>query len=153
MKNIVMAVALSASIGFGGLALADKGSGAGSAAAPAQKSLYDRLGGKKAVAAVVDDFVTNVSKDKVINKRFAKTDIKKLKKNLNDQICAATGGGCKYEGKDMKTAHKGMKITEDEWKATVGDLVAALDKNKVPDKEKNELLTPLAGMHDDIVGQ
>src|SRR4051794_12295097 len=83
--------------------------------APAKKSLYDRLGGKDAITKVVDEFITNVAADKVINKRFAKTDIKKLKGNLVDQICAATGGPCKYTGKDMKEAHKGMKITEAEF--------------------------------------
>jgi hemoglobin len=117
------------------------------------KSLYDRLGGKAAITKVVDDFTANVVADKAINKRFAKTDAKKFKATLVDQICEATGGPCKYKGKSMADAHKGMKITEDEWKATVTDLVKALDKNKVPQAEKDDLLKPLAAMHDDIVGK
>ncbi|MFT3700624.1 MAG: group 1 truncated hemoglobin [Kofleriaceae bacterium] len=121
--------------------------------APAEKSLFDRLGGKAAITKVVDDFVANVAADKRINSFFAKTDIKKLKANLVDQVCEATGGPCKYKGKDMKTAHKGMKITEDQWNATVEDLTKALDKNKVGDKEKGELLGALGGMKGDIVGQ
>ena len=121
--------------------------------APAEKSLFDRLGGKAAITKVVNDFVANVGADKAINKRFAKTDLKKLKATLVDQVCAATGGPCKYAGKDMATAHKGMKITEDEWTATVTDLTKALDKNKVGDKEKGELLGALGGMKGDIVGK
>lgn len=119
--------------------------------APAAKSLFDRLGGKTAITAVVDEFVANVAADKAINKFFAKADIKKLKGNLVDQICAATGGPCKYTGKDMKTAHKGMKVTEADFNALVGDLVKALDKFKVGKTEKDELLGALGGMKGDIV--
>jgi hemoglobin len=126
---------------------------AGTKAAPAAKSLFDRLGGKPAITAVIHDFVGNCGADTVINARFAKTDLKKLEGNLVDQVCAATGGPCKYAGKDMATAHKGMKISEEEWTALVGDLVKSLDKFKVADTEKNELLGALGGMKGDIVGK
>ncbi len=72
-----------------------------------QKSLYDRLGGKDAITAVVDDFVGNVAADKRINGFFAKADIPRLKHNLVDQICSATGGPCTYTGKDMRPRTKG----------------------------------------------
>lgn len=116
-----------------------------------EKSLYDRLGGEKAVAAVVKDFLANVTGDKRINKFFAKADAKKLEKLLNEQVCEATGGGCKYSGKNMKDAHKGMKVSEADFTAIVEDLTKALDKHKVGKKEKDELLGALAGMKGDIV--
>jgi hemoglobin len=119
----------------------------------AKKSLFDRLGGKDAISKVVDEFVANVAADKVVNKRFAKTDIPKFKASLVDQVCGATGGPCKYAGKNMADAHKGMKITEDEWNATVADLKKALDKFKVGDAEQKELLGALGGMKADIVGK
>jgi hemoglobin len=118
-----------------------------------QKSLYDRLGGQPAITAVVDDFVGNVAADNRINGFFARTDIPKLKKNLIDQICAGTGGPCTYTGRDMKTAHKGMNITDAQFNALVEDLVKALDKFKVPEKEKGELLAILGPMKPQIVGQ
>jgi hemoglobin len=121
--------------------------------AAAQKSLYDRLGGKPAITAVVHDFVGNVAADKKINARFAKTDIPKLEGLLVDQVCAATGGPCTYGGKDMKTAHKGMKITSAEFDALVGDLKKSLDKFKVGAQEQKDLLGALGGMKGDIVGQ
>src|SRR5262245_2159626 len=76
----------------------------------AEKSLYDRLGGKTAIVAVVDDFVGNCAADKRINAFFAatasdKARLDKFKSNLVDQICEASGGPCKYMGKDMKSAH------------------------------------------------
>jgi hemoglobin len=118
-----------------------------------QKSLYERLGGKDAIVAVVDDFVANVAADNRINHYFAKTDIARLKTNLADQICAGTGGPCTYKGRDMKTAHAGMGVTNADFDALVGDLVKTLDKFKVPEKEKGELLGILGPMRPSIVGQ
>jgi hemoglobin len=120
------------------------------------KTLYDRLGGKKAITAVVDEFVGRVAADVRINSFFAQTaaDPKRLasfKKKLVDQICEASGGPCKYTGKDMKTAHAGMGISGGDFNALVEDLTAALDKFKVGEKEKSELLGALAPMKKDIV--
>jgi hemoglobin len=123
------------------------------ATADAQKSLYERLGGKAAIKKVVHQFVRNVGADKRINARFAKTNIPKLEATLVAQVCEATGGPCKYKGKSMVVVHKGMKITEEEWDATVEDLTKALDKYKVGDREKGELLGALGGMKGDIVGR
>ncbi|MBI3344509.1 MAG: group 1 truncated hemoglobin [Gammaproteobacteria bacterium] len=115
-------------------------------------SLYDRLGGKGAITAVVDDFIGNVAADKRINGRFANANIPHLKEKLVEQICAGSGGPCTYTGLDMKTAHAGMKITDAEFGALVEDLVKTLDKFKVPAQEKNELLGILGPMKKDIVG-
>jgi hemoglobin len=127
-----------------------------SAEPPKPKSLFDRLGGKDAIAKVVDAALKNITEDKRINKFFAKTvkDPKKvdaLKQNLVDQICQATGGPCEYKGKDMKTAHKGMKIKEADFQAFVEDVTKALDSAGVGATEKQELLDALGGMKGDIV--
>lgn len=116
------------------------------------KSLYDRLGGKDSISAVVDDFVSNVAADDRVKHFFTNTEIAPFKAKLVDQICEAAGGPCKYTGKDMRTVHTGMKITDDDFGAVVDDLVRALDKYKVGEKEKSELLAALGGMKGDIVG-
>ena len=118
-----------------------------------KKPLYDRLGGKPAITAVVDDFIGNVAGDARINRRFADANIPQLKSMLVDQICQATGGPCTYKGQTMQAAHKGMKITDAEFTALVEDLAKSLDKFKVGAPEKNELLSALGGMKGDIVGQ
>jgi hemoglobin len=120
------------------------------------KTLYERLGGKKAITKVVDEFVGRVAKDARINHYFAQTAadperMKKFKLNLVYQICQATSGPCRYTGKNMKDAHAGMGITSADFNALVEDLSGALDKFKVQDKEKNELLGALAPMKTDIV--
>ena len=130
-----------------------KAKGSESPAGGAGASLYDRLGGKDAITAVVDKFVGIVVLDDRINGFFKNADAANLKKQLVDQICSATGGPCKYTGKDMKTAHTGMKITEDDFNALVEDLVKALDEFKVPEKEKGELLGILGPLKSDIVQQ
>jgi len=126
-------------------------SSADQAVSAAQRSLYERLGGKKAIAAVVDQFVANVAADKRINKFFAKTNIPRLKQLLVDQICEASGGPCKYTGRSMKETHRGMGIGNKDWDALVEDLVKALNKMKVPRQEQNELFALLGPMKSDIV--
>lgn len=121
-----------------------------------EKSLYDRLGGKKAITAVVDEFVSRVAADSRINSFFKQTAgdparLAAFKGKLVDQICQASGGPCKYTGKDMKTAHAGMGITSADFDALVEDLSGALDKFKVDAKSKSDLLGALAPMKADIV--
>ena len=70
-----------------------------------------------------------------------------------DFLCNATGGPCAYAGQDMKTAHAGLGITEDDWNASVKDLVVTLEKFKVPEKEKSEVLGAISGLKGDIVGR
>jgi hemoglobin len=126
------------------------------AEAPKPKTLFERLGGKDGISAVVDAFLANVLADKRINKFFEKTakdkdKTAKLRQNVIDQICEATGGDCKYTGKDMKTVHKDMKISDVEWNAFVEDLTKAMKDKNVGETEQSELLGKLGGMHDDIV--
>lgn len=122
------------------------------------KSLYDRLGGKDAIAAVVDQFVGHVAADTRINAFFAKTAsdperLKTFKMNLVNQICEASGGPCTYTGKDMKSAHMGMGVGGADFDALVGDLVWALDTLHVGKTEKGELLAVLGPMKTDVVGK
>jgi len=126
------------------------------ASAPPEPTLYQRLGGREAIKLVVDDFVANMAADPRVNGRFKGLDgarVAKLQTNLADQICDAAGGPCAYLGRDMKTTHTGMGITEAEWNATVEDLVKSLNKFKVGQKEQQELLSALGAMKKDIVGQ
>ena len=123
------------------------------AAKPAAKSaeLYDRLGGQRALVAVVDDFIGRVAADARINLRFINTDIPRLKSLLVEFVCMATGGPCKYSGQDMETSHAGMELVDEEFTALVEDLTATLDKFKVPEKEKGELLGALGPLQPLIV--
>ncbi len=116
-----------------------------------EKSLYERLGGKGSIAAVVESFVGKVGDDKRINGYFASTDLTKLKMHLVNQICEASGGPCKYTGRTMKQTHAGMGVTDAAFGALVEDLVSALDHHKVGKTEKDELLAVLGPMKADIV--
>jgi hemoglobin len=116
-----------------------------------QKSLYTRLGGKAAIRLVVKDFVDNVAADRRINAQFANANLPRLRRLLVEQICEGSGGPCKYTGKSMKEAHRGMKITSANFNALVEDLQLSLDKFKVPKKEQGELLAILGPMKGDIV--
>ena len=87
------------------------------------RSLYDRLGGKEAVVAVVEDFVARAAGDSRINAKFARTDVPRLKAMLVEQVCAASGGPVTYSGRGMRQTHDGMGVTAGEFDALVADLV------------------------------
>jgi hemoglobin len=129
----------------------------GTKANPAKRteSLYQRLGGEKAITKVVDDFVANVMADPKIKQshkeHFEKGDVAGLKKKLIEQIGEATGGPKKYTGKNMKDAHKGLGITNEDFDALVGDLRKALDDNNVAAANRDELLNLLGEMKKDVV--
>ena len=116
-----------------------------------QRSLYDRLGGKEAVVAVIDDFVGRAASDSRINGKFARTDVPRLKAMLVEQVSAASGGPVQYTGRGMRVTHDGMGVTAGEFDALVGDLVATLDQFNVPAAEQQELLGILGPLRGDIV--
>ena len=119
-----------------------------------KKSLYDRLGGYDAIAAVVDDFITRLATDQRFQRfftGFSNDSKKRLRQHILDQFCAAAGGPCVYMGRDMKTTHTGLGITEDDWNAAAKHLVEALDKYRVPKAEKDELLAFVVTQKKDIV--
>jgi hemoglobin len=115
------------------------------------QTLYDRLGGIDAIRAVVEDFRDRVAADDRINLKFARSDLARLTKMLIDQVCEATGGPCHYNGRSMKEAHGGMKVTTGEFNALVEDLVATLKNFKVPSADQDELLAILGPLKAEIV--
>lgn len=119
----------------------------------ADKSLYERLGGKPALQAVVGELWNNVAADKRINGRFAKTKPEAFGAQLVDFLCQASGGPCKYTGKDMTAAHKGMNLSEGEFTALAEDTVKALDKFKVPAKEKGEVMGLLGSLKGAVINK
>jgi hemoglobin len=117
----------------------------------APPSLFERLGGLPAIEAVVADFQQNVFADTRINAPFAVSDLMLLRKRLVEFVCFATGGPCIGTGRDMRAAHKGMAVTSAQFDALVVALVKTLDKFKVPAQEKNELLSALGPLREQIV--
>lgn len=133
------------------VALAFSATALGQSPAP---TLYKRLGGYDAIAAVSDDFLQRLSVNPQFSKFFAghSTDsIKKLRQHVVEFLCFGTGGPCVYTGRDMKTTHAGLGITEKDWDVSVKDLIATLDKFNVPAKEREEVLAAVGGLKKDIV--
>ena len=121
------------------------------ASAQQAPSLYNQLGEKAGITKVVDTFVGNVAKDGRINAMFGATNIPRLKMLLVEQVCEATGGPCKYTGRDMKSSHAGMGVNRTHFNALVEDLQAAMSTEGVPFGVQNELLALLAPMYRDII--
>ena len=125
-----------------------------SAQGMSEKSLYQRVGGYDALALVVDDFIKRLATDPKFAKFFSGFSVdsqKRLRQHILDQFCKAAGGPCEYIGRDMKTTHTGLGITQAEWEAAAKHLIAAMDNYKVPQKEKDELMAFVASQKKDIV--
>ena len=121
------------------------------ASAQQAPSLYNQLGEKAGITKVVDTFVGNIANDGRINAMFGATNIPRLKMLLVEQVCEATGGPCKYTGRDMKSSHTGMGVNRTHFNALVEDLQAAMSTEGVPFGVQNELLALLAPMYRDII--
>jgi hemoglobin len=123
-------------------------------AADMQPSLYKRLGGYDALAAVTDDFVGRLATDPKLSKFFMghSTDsLHHIRQLVLDQLCAATGGPCYYIGRDMKTAHAGMHITDADWDVSVMHLKETLAKFMVPAAEQQEVVATIGSLKPEIV--
>jgi len=121
-----------------------------------EKSLYTRLGGYNAIAAVTRDFIGRLATDPSPARFFTGlNDFSKarVEDHVIDFLCKATGGPCIYTGQDMKTAHTGLHITEAEWNASAAHLTETLNKFKVPQKEQSEVMAAVSSLKSQIVGQ
>lgn len=125
-----------------------------SACATMQKeeaSLYDRLGGKEAITAVVNHLWGVVSNDERINHYFANTKPEVFGAQLVDFLCKGSGGPCDYKGQDMYKAHVGMNIGSADFDALMEDIELSLDHFNVPAKEKGEVMIMLQGMKESVI--
>jgi len=119
-----------------------------------EKSLYERLGGYDAIAAVVNELATRLVTDRKLGvyfKGLSNDSKRRLIAHLTDFVCSATGGPCIYTGRDMKTSHEGLGITEKDWDRFVKITKEVLDKFKVPAREQQELLQAIAPLKPVIV--
>jgi hemoglobin len=116
-----------------------------------ERTLYERLGGHGAIAAIVSDLVDLHLKNPVIRARFAASDPQKLKEAATMFFCAGSGGTEHYAGKNMVEAHRGMNISEQEFMAVLDDAMAALEKHGVGQQEKMEVLFILHSMRTEVV--
>ncbi len=120
-------------------------------------SLYERLGGVYAIAAVVDDFIDRIMQDSRLNAnpkvdeahhRVSKAGFKYL---VTEQVCWAAGGPQRYTGRSMRDSHVHLEITEFEWQSFLDDLRQTFDKFEVPAAERAELLAIVESTKSDIV--
>jgi hemoglobin len=114
-------------------------------------SLYDRLGGLDAITALTESWVARVGGDDRANGKFARTDLPRLKKEVIDQLCEATGGPCTYTGRSMQETHDGMAVTAGEFDVVMQHLDATLDELNIPKTDRDELVALITPMRDDIV--
>ncbi len=112
-------------------------------------SLYERLGGYDAIAAVVADLMVRIKNDTKLRRFYDHRGAEGMAREeqlLVDFLCASTGGPMVYTGRDMKTLHAGMRLDEEDWRVAMAHLLSTLEKFGVPDREKGEVL----GFHENL---
>ena len=121
------------------------------ASAHAGETLFVRMGGEAKLKPAVDELVVVMLEDERINFVFAQTDLTKFKHRLYTQLCELAGGPCIYDGRDMRTAHAKLPITNAQFNALAEDLYIAFDRVGVSYALQNEMIALLAPMQRDIV--
>ncbi len=119
-----------------------------------KKTLYERLGSYDAIAAVVSDLLPRLRQDPQLAhfwQHRSEDNLKRSKQLLIDFLCSSAGGPLYYTGRDMKTSHKGMNISDANWSAFLGHLNATLEVFKVPQAERDELVTFVQSTKSDMV--
>jgi hemoglobin len=118
------------------------------------KTLYERLGGYDAIAAVAEDLLSRLQADARLGRFWQNRGadgVLRERQLLVDFLCASAGGPLYYTGRDMKTSHRGMRIDERDWSAFLGHLNATLDAFRVPRAERDEVVGFVQGTRADIV--
>ena len=128
-----------------------KGKGGGDTEAQDTRPLFDRLGGKPAIAKVVTAFVAKTGSDPRISAFFTNTDLPKLEAAMVEHICEITGGPCKYTGRTMIASHAGMGVKDEDFAAFMEDLEATLTEAGVPARETGEVLAAFNGLKPEVV--
>jgi len=114
-------------------------------------TLFDELGGGALLRATVSEFVDIILEDDRINFAFAEADMNKFKHSLFTHLCVLSSGPCRYEGRDMRTAHEKLDITNSQFNAVAEDLYLAMNRAGVNYRAQNKLMARLAPMQKDIV--
>ncbi len=119
-----------------------------------EATLYSRLGGYDAIAAVADDLLPRLMADTQLGRFWqhrGEDGVRREKQLLIDFLCASAGGPLYYRGRDMATTHRGMRISESDWMIFLNHVNATLDKFAVPARERGEALAFMENIKKDIV--
>lgn len=117
----------------------------------ADDALYQSLGQKPGLTALMDDFMQRLLADPRTQPFFEKANHQRVKEQLVEQFCQVSGGPCVYKGVDMKSSHSNMDITKGNFNALVEVLQNSMDAKNIPFSAQNRLLAQLAPMHRDII--
>ena len=117
------------------------------------KTLYERVGRYDGISAIADEYLKGVRADPQFARFRGRGDdsLKRARQLLKDQLCALTGGPCVYIGRDMKTAHGGLAITDSEWAVNMKHMAAALDRAHISGEDKTEFLVLVGSLRSQIV--
>ena len=103
-------------------------------------TLYERIGGAESLRRIASDLVDAHSVNPIIAPRFLAIDKEVSKQHAFEFFCMGSGGPEPYTGRDLREVHTGMNISEQEYLASVDDLMLVLQQNGVGEREQQEVL-------------
>jgi hemoglobin len=118
------------------------------------KTLYERLGGYNAIAAVANDLLPRLRADPQLRRFWAhrgEDGIMREKQLLIDFLCASAGGPMYYRGRDMALTHRGMRISDSDWNVFLGHAAATLAKFHVPEAEQRDVVAFVQSLKNDCI--
>jgi hemoglobin len=119
-----------------------------------EKSLYTRLGGYDAIAAVATDLLSRLRAGPQLGRFWAHRGhdgVERERQLLINFLCANAGGPMIYTGRNMVVTRKGMRINDSDWTIFTGHLQATLSKFSVPDAERVQVVGFVESMKAEIV--
>jgi hemoglobin len=154
--RLALATRALALVAMGAILVACPGGGGGNGAggaggSPADEGLFARLGGMDGVRALVDDLAGRVAADERIQRFFVKTDFRRFKARLVVQLCALSGGPCRYTGRSMAEVHGGRRIRGTHFEAFMEDIAASLTAIRLSARDRVEFLKRVRALKPDIV--
>ncbi len=114
-------------------------------------SIYQQLGGEKAIAQIVENFIHEIQFDEYMFSQFKDSDINRFREKMAEHLCMLADGPCQYTGDDMQTVHEGMNITENQFNHSVDLFIKAMDKANIPHTIQNKFLAKIAPSRKDMI--
>lgn len=116
-----------------------------------QVSLYEEIGGKTAIAQIVDNFIHEIEFNETMFGYFSESDIERFREKFNEHLCFLAAGPCAYTGDTMEQVHTGMNITERDFNLSVDLFIDAMSKAGVPHQVQNKLLAKMVPTRKEII--
>ena len=117
-----------------------------------QQTLFERVGGKQAIAELIDDFYDRVVADPELKPFFKNVSMDKLRRMQREFFSAALDGPIIYTGRPLRYVHHGRGITKHHFSLYVGHLMTTLQGFALKEQDLQDIISRINTYADEITG-